>query len=398
MNFECAVVGGGLVGAALALALARRGFSVALIERSPPAVPVELDSRVFTLSPASLEFLAELGVWETVPRARRAEVNAMRITGDRGGKLELHALRAGLPLLACVVEQQVLVSALWRKLRETPPVRLLVPAELRELQQEADCARLTLQDGEALRARLVIAADGANSPLRVMAQVTHEEFDYQQVGVVANFSCSRAHRGVAWQWFQSGGTVLAYLPLPGRRMSIVWSVPREQGAVLLGLGPDKFARAVEAAGCSALGRLELLAPAAAFPLRRLEVDSVVHGRVVLVGDAAHVIHPLAGQGVNLGFQDAQALARALAAPPADPAATPTLNAYAAARAAQVAEMRHLTHSLWQLFTPEHPLLREARNLGLAILDQIPPLKAILVQQALGYNAPLLAPLAGSSSS
>ncbi|HZQ60785.1 MAG TPA: FAD-dependent monooxygenase, partial [Casimicrobiaceae bacterium] len=207
---------------------------------------------------------------------------------------------------------------------------------------------------------------------------------YGQTAVVANYECERAHHGRASQWFRRDGGVLAWLPLPGRRMSMVWSAPTVLATELLQLSPPELAERVRAAGDDALGRLECITPATGFPLSHLQLPTVIAHRVALVGDAAHGVHPLAGQGVNLGFGDAAALAAVLRSrgPIEDPAAPFLLERYARKRAEPVRAMHLVTDGLARLFGGAAPGVRMVRNLGMTGVDRLPFIKRMLARSAL----------------
>jgi ubiquinone biosynthesis UbiH/UbiF/VisC/COQ6 family hydroxylase len=241
---------------------------------------------------------------------------------------------------------------------------------------------LKLADGIELAARLVVGADGADSWVREQAGIAMTPGDYGQLGVVANFSCEKRHRGVAFQWFQRDG-VLALLPLPGNRVSIVWSIVQERAERLLALPADELAAEVRTASRGVLGELDLITPAVAFPLRLQRVAQFVRPRVALIGDAAHNVHPLAGQGVNLGFRDARVLAATLDEKEAryDCGDYALLRRYERARREDVAAMQFTTHALQKLFTNERVWIARARNAGLKLVDRQPQLKNFLVRQA-----------------
>jgi ubiquinone biosynthesis UbiH/UbiF/VisC/COQ6 family hydroxylase len=223
--------------------------------------------------------------------------------------------------------------------------------------------------------------------VRAQAGIGAEERAYGQTAVVANFACARPHRNVALQWFQGaghGGAVLALLPLPGEHVSMVWSAADGEAQRLLALEPPALARAVESASHGALGELQLLAPARGFALRRLSARRLVVPRVALVGDAGHVVHPLAGQGANLGFQDARMLARVLQAREAfrDPGEIRLLRRFERARAEAILAMRATVHGLFLLFEVEGGLASRMRNAGLNLADRMPVIKNILMRHAM----------------
>lgn len=233
-------------------------------------------------------------------------------------------------------------------------------------------------------AKLVVGADGASSFVRGEAGLECERRPYGQLGVVANFQCRHSHRQTAFQWFRSDG-VLAWLPLPGSRMSMVWSTSEEHGRELLSLPQEQLCRRVADAGAGVLGELELLTPPAAFPIALLEVPSMTAPRIALIGDAAHVVHPLAGQGVNLGMADAAQLSQILAAKPvhADVGDTTLLRQFERARSEDIMAMRWATDGLAKLFRSPDAAVTRLRNWGLNSVNRMPVIKTLLARHALG---------------
>jgi ubiquinone biosynthesis UbiH/UbiF/VisC/COQ6 family hydroxylase len=383
-SHDVVIAGGGLVGLALARALAGTDLSVALIEPQPFAAgPVAdgWDNRVYAVSPGSAAFLERCGAWQRLPAERITRVETMRVHGDAGASLAFSAYDAGIGELAWIVESRLLAGALLGAL-EGQDVRIHNPAGWSDLRIDADSARLTLSDGSALAARLVVGADGADSRVRAAAGIAAATRDYGQLGVVANFSCERPHRATAFQWFLRD-SVLALLPLPGERVSMVWSMAQERGRRLLALPAAELAAEVTAASGGALGALRLLAPGAAFPLRLQRVTQFTRPRVALAGDAAHNVHPLAGQGVNLGFRDARALAETLAQRglERDCGDGRLLRRYERARSEDVAALQFMTDGLQKLFAAEGVWLSKARNLGLDAVGRQPLIKSFLVHHA-----------------
>jgi ubiquinone biosynthesis UbiH/UbiF/VisC/COQ6 family hydroxylase len=383
-EFDLAIVGGGLVGLSLAVALQGSGLRLALVEPrlAPPIAPEGWDSRIYALSPGSMAFLERLGVWPELPQDRLTRVEAMEIYGDDGAaRLDFSAYDAGLRELAVIVENRFLQQALWRA-AQAAVARVCCPAECASLQLGADGARLSLADGAELAVRLVVGADGADSWVRTQAGIAVVPVDYGQLGVVANFSCEKPHRGIAFQWFRRDG-VLALLPLPGDRVSMVWSIARESGERLLALPAPDLAAEVAGASHDALGALAVITAPAAFPLRLQRVSRFVKPRIALAGDAAHNVHPLAGQGVNLGFRDARALAAALNGREAryDCGDHALLRRYERARREDVAALQLTTHGLQKLFGVEAVWVARARNAGLNLVNLLPQLKNLLVRQA-----------------
>jgi len=388
VKFDVIVVGAGLVGASFARAV--RGLSTALVapaRYSPEAAraPGGFDVRVYALGPRNAEFLRQLKAWQSIAPERLTPVHAMRVFGDDGRSLlEFDAYRAGVDALAWIVEDAALQDALWRSLEARDGLEVVASAQCERLEVSAARATVRLRDGRALQGKLVVGADGAHSFVREAAGLGAVERAYGQTAVVANFACERPHGNVAQQWFQ-GGPVLALLPLPGSHVSMVWSVADAEAARLLALSGDDLCREVEQASRSALGELSLVTPARGFALRRLAAGRLVAPRVALIGDAAHVVHPLAGQGANLGFHDARVLAQVLAArePVRDPGDLRLLRRYERARAESIFAMDATVHGLFRLFATEGRAVSLLRNAGLNLTDRIPVLKNILMRQAMG---------------
>jgi ubiquinone biosynthesis UbiH/UbiF/VisC/COQ6 family hydroxylase len=385
--YDVLIAGAGLPGLALALALARENLSVALADRAAIDVPAfshdDFDARVYAVSPGSASFLDSLGAWSTVPEARRTAIESMRVEGDGGAVLTFSAYDLGERALAWIVEERELRRALVDRVREAR-IDVIAPATFARLAFAPERATLVLDDGREASARLIVGADGVRSWVRQAAGMAAEPRPYAQTAIVANFACERPHRGCARQWFRADGGVLAWLPLPERRISIVWSAPTAQAADLMALDAQALADRVDGAGQHALGALTPITPAAAYPLSFLRLPATVAHRLALVGDAAHGVHPLAGQGVNLGFGDAQALAQVLATrgPVADCGAPILLERYARRRAEPVQAVQTVTDGLARLFGSRSWWLSRLRNVGLAAVDRLPIAKHMLAQPVL----------------
>ena len=388
MLFDAIIVGGGLVGASLALRLAQAGLKLAVIEAHAPQASIssaDWDSRIYALSPGSIEFLTACGAWAGVDADRAMRVEDMRIFGDDArSELDFSAYDSGLRELAVIVESRQVEFALWQAMRARPEIEICAPAKCESLVMNNDAATVELAGGRTLRARLVVGADGGDSWVRSAAGIPVEAKRYAQTAVVANFECARPHGGIAHQWFSRDG-ILALLPLPGGRVSMVWSTAEAHAAELLELSHDELAARVDAASGGLLGPMHVITPAASFPLRMQQVRNLIMPRLALVGDAAHNVHPLAGQGVNLGFADARALAGVLAArgEQSDCGDYFMLRRYERARREYIASMQLATDALQSLFSRDSAWLADARNFGLRLINRQLGLKNLLVHHAVG---------------
>lgn len=402
--FDIAVVGRGPIGAAAALSAERQGLTVAWIGGEPPVpatAPGQWDSRVFALSALARSLLRELRVWAALDQARIAPVYDMRVLPGAATDLspveELHfcAFEGRTEALAWIVEGSNLNAAFRQAVGFS---RIEVhEAQLRALEVDATteavragAATLELDDGRIVRARLVVAADGAESAVRRLAAIGSELRPYPQTALVANFATTISHADCAWQWFGPHG-VLALLPLPGQHCSMVWSAPHELAGELQALDGPALAERVQALSGGVLGRLTLLGSPAAFALRRIDVHSLIGPRLVLAGDAAHVVHPLAGQGMNLGFADVAALSRVWRErePFRDLGDRLLLRRYERGRRESVSAMTLATDGLQRLFDPQAlnqlgPLgtpVRLARDIGWSVLARSSWLKRQLMSAA-----------------
>ncbi len=356
---------------------ALRGTSVTLIGAAPQLPAFEgFDPRVYALSPGNVDFLRALGVWAALPAERLTPVHSMRVYGD-DAQLVFDAYEAGAAELAWIVEDSALQRALRAGLASTAH-------RCERLEIDEHAARLSFSDAEPLAAKLVVGADGANSFVRNAAGIAASERDYAQAALVANFKCTRPHSNTAFQWFQGGGAVLALLPLPGEQVSMVWSLPAAEAERLATLPAKALAAELAHASQAMLGALKLASPVRSFPLHRLAARRLVAPRVALVGDAGHVIHPLAGQGLNLGLQDARVLAQVLneREPGRDAGDYRLLRRYERRRAEPIAAMDAVVSGLFALYGAKGSFVGRLRNAGLNLTDRLPVLKNILIRQAM----------------
>lgn len=384
-EFDVAIVGGGLAGLSLAVALSTSRLTVAVVEGRAPTVPAGWDTRIYAVSPANARFLDEIGIWQHLDVSRVAAVERMEICGDAGGRLDFSAYDSGVDELAWIMEASLIQRELWETTKRQGNISLFCPVRPQALTFAADRATLGLDDGGTLNARLIVAADGADSWVRQSAGIEVEFKPYQQMGVVANFHCEKPHRNTACQWFRSDG-ILAYLPLAECNMiSIVWSTADDHAAELLALPPEEFCSRVAWAGDMRLGELSLATLPAGFPLRLMRAPRTVAPRLALIGDAAHAIHPLSGHGINLGFQDARVLAETLVQRPefVDCGDERWLRRYERARIEEVLALQSATHGLQRLFRPQNAVVSMLRNAGLNLTNALPVVRDALVRYALG---------------
>jgi ubiquinone biosynthesis UbiH/UbiF/VisC/COQ6 family hydroxylase len=401
MAFDVLIVGGGLAGLSLACALRETRLKIALVENRAPARVSGWDARIYAISPANADFLQRIGVWKHLDAARITTIDAMQVFGDGGAQLNFSAYDTGVTELAWVLESSLMACELWESAKRQSNLTLFCPAAPRSLEFGA-AAALTLADGQVLSAKLLVGADGRDSWVRRSAGLQASTTPYGEMGVVANFACARPHRGIARQWFRDDG-VLAWLPLAGEagegqalagaagedrtihRISMVWSTPDAHAQELLALSAQALCQRVAAAGGQALGEFTLITPPAAFPLSLLRVPRIVAPRLALIGDAAHGIHPLSGHGINLGYQDAKALAELLAGTPEwqDIGNERLLARYQRVRREETVLVQNTTDALRRLFRARLPGLKPLRNIGMNLSDSLPVIKALLVRYALG---------------
>lgn len=389
-EFDVLVVGGGLVGMSCALALGRQGLSVGLLESKPYAEVAQTsvseqdwDNRIYAISPANAEWLATMDVWQHVDAGRICPIAQMQVFGDAdSSNLQFDASEAYIDNLGFIIESRQLEQALIKVLRNSN-VSLMIGVAPQAAVFSESHAEIHLADQCRLKAQLLVAADGANSWLREQAGVAISTYDYHQMGVVCNFETELPHHNVACQWFGDDG-ILAWLPLPGNRMSMVWSAHEQFAKDMLELQAESLSDKVSRQGNMRLGALKLMTEARAFPLRQQTAATLVKPMLALVGDAAHTIHPLAGQGVNLGFRDVKVLAETLNArghqqPCGD---LMLLRRYERARKLDLLEMQCVTKGLSGLFSHSGTVVRKLRNWGLGLTNRQAKVKKYLMNQAI----------------
>lgn len=395
-NCDICIIGNGAIGKAVALGFAQAGASVTLLDAldmsSGPAItstPQQWDLRVYAINPLARALLTRLRVWNALDASRVTAVDAMVVEGDAGaraGRLEFDSYAARADALAWIVEDSNLNQALDNALKFAVNVRR-VQGTATAMQCDAAAGVVTLADGGRIAAELIVGADGAQSWVRSQTGIDIDYRPYGQRAVVANFTCEKPHRGVARQWFSQTEGIVALLPLAGNRVSLVWSAPDALAATLLEESAEALAARVSAYCHESFGMLTPLdgAGAKAFTLAMLRPHAITAQRVALIGDAAHVVHPLAGQGMNLGFADVDALLQTVAERGAhrDRGDVRVLARYARERKESILLMHLATDGLQRLFATDIEPLRIVRNIGLDLVNRLPFLKRQLITRAMG---------------
>lgn len=399
-EWDVLIVGGGMVGAALALALADVPWRVAVIEQQAPTETVlpaqaqdvnDFESRVSAITEASRRLLAALGAWPDHPRI--CAYRQMQVwDGDGSGQIAFDAADLHLPNLGHIVENRLIQGALLERLQATPRIHLMLGQRPVGLWRDAGKQGLTLDTGERLTARLIVGADGALSRVRQWTGLPTREWDYGHTAIVCTVKTERPHAHTAWQRFSPSGP-LAFLPLSHgdageQYCSIVWSQLSTQAEALMGLDDATFCEALGNAFEHRLGRIIGVSRRQGIPLRQRHAKDYVSTGCALLGDAAHTIHPLAGQGVNLGFADVRVLSEELhraAQRGLSPADASVLQRYQRRRKGENLAMMAAMEGFKQLFARDEPVLRWVRNAGMRWLDGQAALKRRVIAEAMGLH-------------
>jgi 2-octaprenyl-6-methoxyphenol hydroxylase len=389
---DVAIVGGGMVGASLAAALSGSGIRALLIESVPfeSAAQPSFDERTTALGNASRRIYAALGLWDGIA-AEAAAIRSIHVSdAGRFGFARLEAREQGIEAFGYVIANRTLGAALWRKLSSASELTLRVPARLEDLHIEADAVHLSVIGAhgaaEAFRARLVIGADGANSQVRAAAGIAAEIEDYAQVALVANVASDEPHAGRAFERFTPSGP-LALLPLASGRRAVIWAVTPENAQRLLALDEAAYLQALQAAFGWRAGRFTTAGARGSYALRLTRAAAPLAARAILIGNAAQALHPVAGQGFNLGLRDAAMLAEVLAQAQGDAGAPEVLRRFADWRAKDRSGVVRFTDALVKLFGDTRPGLGILRNLGLLLFDLAPPAKSALARVSAGFAGP-----------
>ncbi|MCU7937823.1 MAG: UbiH/UbiF/VisC/COQ6 family ubiquinone biosynthesis hydroxylase [gamma proteobacterium symbiont of Bathyaustriella thionipta] len=389
--YDIIIVGGGMVGATLACALGNSAMKVAVIEAHQSDFNWSENShdiRVSALTHASQHIFENLGVWPSMQHDGVAAYNKMNVWDASGqGQIHFNSVEVGQVDLGHIVENRVIQKAVQKKLADFENIDLLMPLQLQSMTLSESGAELITSDGQHLSAELVVGADGANSWVRKQADIALNSWAYHQTAVVCNVKTSESHQDACWQQFMPEGP-LAFLPLADGQSSIVWSTTEEKSQALVNMDEKSFNQELQMTFGSSLGRIQLTSERGAFPLRLRHAKHYVQEHLALVGDAAHTVHPLAGQGVNLGLLDAVVLAeevirahekkRALGA-------LSTLRRYERRRKVDNIAMLAAMDAFKRLFSNDITPLKLLRNAGLNLADKFTPFKNLMIKRAMGYS-------------
>jgi len=391
-HYDIIIVGAGMVGATMACALGNSTLKIAIIEarQSDFNWPEgSHDIRVSALTHASQHIFENLGVWQAMLDDGVAAYNKMNVWDASGnGQIFFDSVEVGQADLGHIVENRVIQKALQLKLAEFDNIDLLMPLQLQSLQiEEGKGAELISSDGQQLSADLLVAADGANSWVRKQAGISLHTWAYKQTAVVCNVQTSESHQNACWQQFMPDGP-LAFLPLADGQSSIVWSTTEEKSQALLNMDEQSFNQELQITFGSSLGRIQISSERGAFPLRLRHAKHYIEEHLALIGDAAHTVHPLAGQGVNLGLLDAVVLAEEVlkaAEKHRSPGSLATLRRYERRRKTDNMAMLAAMDGFKRLFSNNITPLKLVRNLALNSIDKLSPLKNTMIKRAMGLS-------------
>ncbi len=392
INYDIVIVGGGIVGVTLACSLAKANdkIKIAVIEarqtKFEKLIDNKFDLRVSAITRASQRVFSAINAWRDIKSKRVCQFTDMHVWDDTGiGEIHFDSAEIGEPYLGHIIENSVILSSLYESMARYENIGVLCPVKINRVNYLTDYVELELQDHRALTTKLVIAADGSQSWVREQAGIVVRGWDYPQDALVTWVKTERSHQHTAWQRFMNDGP-LAFLPLQNGYSSIVWSTTPEHVQQLLQFSDVAFRSALTDAFSNTLGPIIENGLRARFPLRYFVTENYVKPRLALIGDAAHTMHPLAGQGVNVGIQDVVALSNIITEAleqQKDPGATLVLRRYERSRRAENAPILATVNGFQRLFGSHDPGLTWARNHGMKVTQNIPLLKNQIMRQAMG---------------
>jgi len=391
-DYDIVIIGGGMVGATLACALGQAGIGrIAVVEAHAPDTGTDIndghiDIRVSAVTQASARLFQRLHIWDAIPPSRISPFREMHVWDATGrGEIHFDSADIGEPSLGYIIENSIIQSALFNRLQSFDTIDWICPASLSDLQITDDKVNVHLDNGRELSTKLIVGADGHHSAVRDKAGIKTHGWEYQQTAVVATITPSGPHSETAWQRFLPDGP-LAFLPLADGQCSIVWSTTPDNAKRLLAMNEADFLNELQQTFGDKLGKMQGTGPRAAFPLRLCHADKYVIDRLALIGDAAHTVHPLAGQGVNLGFMDAAALAGVISEAHErgkDVGGLPVLRRYERGRKGDNLGMMMVMDGFKRLFGSHLTPVRWLRNAGLSLTNSAWPIKNLIMRQAMG---------------
>ena len=386
--FDVVVVGAGMVGLTLANLLSQQGKSIVVIDRNEVASFKDdhpYEARVTAVSPGSQAIFEHVHAWEPMQAKRVSPFSNMYVWDEAGGSnIHFNAVEFQRNCLGHIVENLVIQTSLYETLQKQNNVEWLLEEHIDKAVVHHDYAELALKNGKKIQAKLVVGADGGRSTIRNLAGISYQEKSYQQMGLVALVETEQSHQQTAWQRFLSTGP-LALLPLNNSQCSIVWSVSEDYADELMKLNEHEFADALTQASDMQLGSILLKSKVAAFPLISGQADTMIQPRIALVGDAAHALHPLAGQGANLGFTDAAVLADVLADTERDIGSLKVLRKYERARVGETQIMQKAMDGFVTAFGSNNQAVVKARNAALRAADSMQFIKKFFMTHAMGLS-------------
>ncbi len=388
-QFDSVVIGAGITGLAMALSLAECGNKVAIVDQrlTPPTVDEseEYDTRIYALNENSVALLKKLDVWKYCDQQRIQPITAMKVFGDKTGQLDFNAKDKSIEndSLGVIIESRQLINILYKKTSHHPNIKYLLGLSIEGTDVIERLRVVSLSGGLQLYCRLLVASDGLFSPTRSIVGIKETITEYDHFAVVANYQSDQDHYGVAKQWFLSNGDILALLPLPDNIVSLVWSTQKDNASYLSGINEDKRIKEILSKVGYGIGRLKEVTRPHVFPLRLIRVNPIFLNRFILCGDAAHGVHPMAGQGLNLGLADVSTFMELITNKQTtiDIGEYSLLSSYSRRRVESVTLMQALTHSLYVGFHVNTPWISWVRNTGMNIINGLPGLKKLLLKQA-----------------